>query len=66
VGSLRAKFDRVTRQGCGRNLECADNGGALDFLTFLSVSESKAARATLAAALQIYFPQPGLMLRELY
>jgi hypothetical protein len=25
------------------NLECADNGGALDFLAFFVVSESKAA-----------------------
>jgi hypothetical protein len=26
-----------------RNLQCADNGGALDFLTFCGICESKAA-----------------------
>jgi hypothetical protein len=39
-----------------RNLECADNGGALDFLPFCGICESKAAASpALAAALQIRF-----------
>ena len=37
------------------NLECADNGGALDFLAFSSSANPKRRRATLAAALQISF-----------
>src|SRR5258706_15454481 len=37
------------------NLECADNGGALDFLAFSWSANPKRRRATLAAALQISF-----------
>src|SRR5258708_5352253 len=40
------------------NLECADNGGALDFLAFSGSANPKRRRATLAAALQISFQQP--------
>jgi hypothetical protein len=38
-----------------RNLECADKGGALDFLTFAASANLKRRRAALAAALQILF-----------
>src|SRR5258706_14325841 len=37
------------------NLECADNGGAVDFLAFSWSANPKRRRATLAAALQISF-----------
>jgi hypothetical protein len=40
------------------NLECADNGGALDFLAFSWSLNPKRRRATIAAALQISFSAP--------
>jgi len=41
------------------NLECADNGGALDFLAFSWSANPKRRRATLADALQISFSAPS-------
>jgi hypothetical protein len=37
------------------NLECADSGGALDFIAFSRSADPKRRRAALAAALQISF-----------
>ncbi len=46
------------------NLECADNGGALDFLAFSWSANPKRRRATLAAALKLVFQHPAKALFE--
>jgi hypothetical protein len=43
--------EKVLLNVCATNLECADNGGALDFLAF-RIEDPKRCRAALATAVQ--------------
>jgi hypothetical protein len=46
-------------------LECADNGGALDFFAPRHLQNPKRRRTALAAALQMYLPEEILCVEEM-